>query len=215
MTPRVYVGIPQPELTDYRFTQCLWNLLQYSAPKYQMLKGNSVGSVIAKNRNNVVDMASEAKASHLLMIDSDQTFPANGLERLLNHDKDIVGATTCRRVGDDLSPVAEPIDRSSIKPFQQLVPMKLVGFPFMLIKMSVFEKMRKPYFADPPRWMMATMFPSCFEFDAPVTATDLVQEDDYFCINARRLNYEVLCDMTLSMEIGHIASKPYFITQNK
>lgn len=199
---KVAIGIPQPELTDYRFTNSLWNLTVESSKTIQLSRTNAVGSVIAKNRNLLVESAQAWGATHLLQIDSDTTFPANGLDRLLAHDKDIICATTSRRIGEDRSPVAEPLDRNSLLPHQKLVPMKLVGCPFMLIKMHVFDKLRKPFFADPPRWMM--------EENSDVI--DLVQEDEYFCITAQKAGFEILCDMELSMEIGHIGSKEFFIS---
>ncbi len=199
---KVCVGIPQPEQTDYRFQNSLWDLLLSNASSIEMSRTNAIGSVISKNRNMLVESAQAWGATHILQIDSDQTFPANGLPRLLAYDKDIVCATTSRRMGEDRSPVAEPADRNTLTPYQKLVPMKLVGFPFMLIKMSVFEKMRKPYFADPPRWMMDPNQPD---------ADDLVQEDEYFCMRATEAGFEVLCDMELSMEIGHVGSTVYYI----
>lgn len=199
---KVCVGIPQPDYTHYEFTNCLWNLLLENGGQIEMTRCLAVGSVIAKNRNLLVDFARGWGATHLLQIDADTTFPANALPRLLAYDKDIACATTSRRVGEDRSPVAEPLDRASLTPRQKLVPMKLVGFPFMLTKMSVFEKLRKPYFADPPRWMM--------EPDNP-KADDLVQEDEYFCETTRAAGFEVICDMELSMEIGHIGSTVFKI----
>lgn len=199
---KVCVGISQPELTDYRFTNALWDLLLQNGANFTLSRTNAVGSVISKNRNLLVESARAWGATHLLQIDADQIFPPNALPRLLAYDKDIICATTAKRTGEDSFPVAAPMNPELLTPYQKLVPMKLVGFPFHLTKMSVFDKLRKPYFADPPRWMMCPELPD---------ADDLVQEDEYFCMTTRAAGFETLCDMELSMEIGHIGAVPHYI----
>lgn len=200
---RVCVGIPQPEYTNVHFQNCLWELLAHSTRVgIQVGKVQAVGSVISRNRNMLVEKAKEFQATHLLQIDADSIFAPSALEPLLAHDKPIVCATTSRRAGIDRSPVAEPMDRNALQPYQKLVPMRLVGFPFHLTKMEVFEKLRKPYFADPPRWMMDPTKPD---------SDEIMQEDEYWCETTRKAGYESLCDMELSMQIGHLGSHTYYI----
>lgn len=203
--PRICIGIPQPELTDYRFNDSLWNLMLENAPNMELSRTRAVGSSIAKNRILVTEAAMAWGATHILQIDADQTFPSNALPRLLAHDLPIVCATASRRVDNDRRPVCEPFDFKSLTPGQKLVPMRLVGFPFMLIKMEVFEKLRRPWFADPPRWMM----------EPEQNSDAIMAEDEFFCLTARRAGYDVMCDMELSMEIGHIGTKEYFIENPK
>jgi hypothetical protein len=204
--PRICIGIPQPEQVDYRFVNSLWNLMLENAPHFEISRTNAVGSTIAKNRCMLADAAKAWGATHMLQIDADQTFPSNALPRLLAHDLPIVCATASRRVEGDQRPVCEPVDLKSLTKGQKLVPMRLVGFPFMLIKMEVFEKLRRPWFADPPRWMM--------EPENQIADT-IMAEDEYFCLSARRAGYDVMCDMELSMEIGHIGTKEYMIQNPK
>lgn len=200
---RVMVGIPQPEYTSAQFTNCLWDLLFTSRTVgIEVGRTLAVGSVIARNRNLLVEHAKTFNATHLLQIDADGIFPANALIRLLAHDKDIVCATTCERSGMDRKPVAEPEDRRSLTPHQTLVPMKLVGFPMHLTKMSVFEKLRKPYFADPPRWMVQPEH---------LNSPDVMQEDEYFCVATKAQGFQSFCDMNLTMEIGHLGLFTYYV----
>ena len=68
--PRVCIGISQPELTDYRFTNCLWNLMLENAADIEISRTNAVGSLISKNRCLVTDAAKAWGATHLLQIDA-------------------------------------------------------------------------------------------------------------------------------------------------
>lgn len=160
---------------------------------------NMASSRIAFNRNGLVELAKEANATHVLFIDSDTTFPATALERLLAHDRDIIGATASRRT-DDNDAIGVTLDGERLKVPSPPVKMKLLGMPFMLIKMDVFEKLRKPWFAEPPRWMMG-------EENDP----GLMPEDEYFCYTAIQEGYDVYCDIELSMEIGHRGPKTFYI----
>lgn len=205
--PKVLVGYPSPDRTDHRFNKCLLDLILQNWLDVDLFLTNAVGSRITQNRNTIVEEAYKVGATHILWIDADTQFPPGALKRLLAHDKDIVCATTSRRIGQDRSPAAYPLDVKSIVPFQQLVPMRLVGFPFMLTKLSVFDRLEKPYFAEPPRNMMGSRA-SNFVIKG---SEDLIPEDEYFCIIVRELGYEILCDMQLSMEIGHVGTTVYYI----
>lgn len=201
---RICVGYPSPELLDYRFHVSLIEMVTQSSQFVPLGLTNAISSRVAVNRNLIVDNARQMGATDILWIDADSVFPVNALVRLLKHDKDIACATTCRRKTNDRSPVALPIDHTTIEPFQKIVKMKLVGFPFMLTKMSVFDKLKRPYFAEPPRWMMP-------EIDTGID--EVVGEDEYFCHNARMAGFDLNCDMELTMEIGHVGSTVYYIEQ--
>lgn len=200
----VCIGYPSPELIDTRFHTDLINLSTQSSSFVRVGLTNAISSNIAENRNAIVDNARMMGATHILWIDSDQTFPVNGLVRLLAHDKDIACATTCRRKGSDRSPIAVPLKDQTLTPYQKLVKMEIVGFPFMLVRMSVYDKLEKPYFAMPARK------------DTKITTgvSPLVGEDEYFCHAVLAAGFDIWCDMELSMEIGHIGSQVFYIQQN-
>ena len=163
----ICVASPSPERTDYRYNIALIELITQNIPFLQLRLHKAVSSRIAINRNNIVRDSRALGATDILWIDTDSRFPITGLIRLLEHDKDIVCATTCMRDGKGL-PVGTPLDTGEQK---TLVRMKMVGFPFMLTKISVFDKMKSPYFAEPPRW--------CFP-EMDIVKDDLVGEDEFF-----------------------------------
>ncbi len=211
---KIAIGYPSPELVDYRFHSSLIELITQTSQFVPLGLTNAVSSRVAVNRNTIVENARQLGATDILWIDSDSMFPISSLMRLIMHQKDIVCATTCRRKGNDRSPVALPMDFSSIEPGQKMVKMKQIGFPFMLTSMKVFDKMDelglapdKSYFAEPPRWMMR-------EKGWAVEGTDaLVGEDEYWCFLALKAGFDIWCDMELSMEIGHVGSTVFYIEQ--
>lgn len=208
----IAIGYPSPELIDYRFHSSLIELITQTSKYVQLHLTNSVGSTIAKNRNVIVKNARQLGATDILWIDSDSVFPAASLARLLLHKKDIVCATTCRRVGNERLPIAVPADVSSIQPYQKLVSMKQIGFPFMLTSMKVFDKLDElglcqdgSYFSDPPRWMLRKL-----GWDISGEDT-LVAEDEYWCQLVQKAGFEIWCDMELTMELGHVGTKVFYV----
>jgi len=220
---KICIAWPSPEKTDYRFNHDMIQLITQNGLYLKIGIANEVSSRIALNRNKLVQDARNQNATDILFIDADTKFPINGLLRLLSHDKDIVGATTARRFGTgDLRPIGTPVFEGVGEAGQVLFPMKLLGMPFMLVKMSVFDRLDEkfvewsggiaqkgaiPYFAEPPRWMT----PEIASKEEPF----LVGEDEYFCFYARKAGFEVLCDEELSMLIGHVGSQVYYIQPEK
>lgn len=209
---KIAIGYPSPDMISQQFHQCLVELITQTSRFVPLGLTNAVSSRIAVNRNAIVENARMLGATDILWIDADSKFPVDGLMRLVAHDKDIVCATTCRRRGNDRSPVAVPKDFASITPNQQLVSMTQIGFPFMLTKMSVFDKLDelglakdKCYFAEPPRWMMREMDWEAVGFDA------VIGEDEYWCLNVLKAGFEIWCDMELTMEIGHIGTNVFYV----
>ena len=209
---RVCIGFPSPDLIDVQFHTSLMQLITESARFVPLSLTNAISSRIAPNRNAIVENARQVGATDILWVDSDSIFPPHSLMQLLVHEKDIVCATTSRRKGNDRSALAVPLDFPSITPGQKLVKMKHIGFPFMLTKMSVFDKMDelglatdKCYFAEPPRHMMK-------EKGWDVNGNDsVIGEDEYWCAMALRAGFDIWCDMELSMQIGHVGSHVFYI----
>lgn len=207
----ITVAFPSPEFISHKFNQDLLNLVFSNWLDFNLFVSNSVGSRIVHNRNDIVRHAKKNKSDYILWIDADTLFPASGLKRLLMHDKEVVCATTSRRTGEDRSPAAYPEDLNTIQPFQKLVKMKIVGPCFMLTKMSVFDKIERPYFAEPPRRLVNVYDARDYTLSAEEFIYDVVPEDEYFCWQLRKSGVDIWCDMELSMEIGHRGMADYYI----
>lgn len=211
---KICIGFPSPDHVSVDFHNSLIQLITQSSQFVSLGLTNANSSRIAVNRNIIVENARTLGATDILWIDSDSIFPVQALMQLIMHEKDIVCATTCRRKGNDRSPVALPFDMESIQPYQRLIKMKQIGFPFMLTSMKVFDQIDRlelapdgAYFAEPPRWMMRKLGWNIEGEDS------LVGEDEYWCQLAMKAGFDIWCDMELSMQIGHVGTKTYYIEQ--
>lgn len=110
-------------------------------------------------RNRIVTTAREANADYLLMLDDDMLVPPDLVQRLIAHDKDVVGALYYQR-GGDFHPVVMKMHEDEIGSFScrfldrsdpvimhpGLYPVDIIGGGCMLFKMHVFDKLIEPYF---------------------------------------------------------------------
>jgi hypothetical protein len=193
MNAQVTIGVPSSDLIHARFATSLIGLI-LSSKGVEVNYINFMSSRITMNRIEIVKFAQQHKSSHLLFIDSDMTFPSNGLLELLQWDKDIVAATACKREEGLCQPIGIPFDASEAMTSKRLIKMRFVGMPFMLVKTSVFDQLKKPYFAEPVD-----------------ESGDLIPEDNYFCMKALEAGFDIWCDLGLSMNIGHLGVKEYKI----
>jgi hypothetical protein len=112
------------------------------------------GSMITKSRNDLVKAAIEHNMDYLLFVDSDLIHPADALLRLLNHQKDIVGATYNKRV-----PPYETLGRllgekPTLEEYEKggLYRADLMPGGFMLVKVSVYKELGWPWYFETYQW---------------------------------------------------------------
>lgn len=190
----IAIGFPSGENVNVQFTLSLISML-FKNPDIPIAGVlNCCSSRIAFNRNVIVMQAQaiSPRPTHLLFIDSDMVFPPDSMRKLLSHDLDIVGATASRRNNDN-NAIGTTLDGERLKVPSPPVKMRILGMPFMLIKMEVFDKIVYPWFAEPPSGEQGRL-------DLPL---GLVPEDEYFCSRAIAAGFDVHCDVELSMKMGH------------
>jgi len=190
---RVCVAFPSGDLVNVRFLKSLLDLFTYSSQSIDIFWSNFCSSRITDNRNNLVKLAQNGGAEYILFIDADMTFPPDALERLLSYDLDIACATASKRNEECRDMIGIPVSHDDAVTSKTLIEMASIGMPFMLIKMSVFDKIKKPYFAEPEN------------------GEDLIPEDSYFCAKVRQAGIKIFCDLPLSLHIGHLGIKEYKI----
>lgn len=193
---KICIAYPSPEETGFMFNVKLMELVLQNSNKLNIQSMNAVGGTTIQSRNAIVESAKKFGMTDILWVDSNCVFPIHGLLRLLRHDKDIVGTTNAGRHGELAVKGVEKTEDG-------LLPMAITGFPFTLTKMSVFEKLRKPYFAEPPRWALP---------EIAIRQEDVVAEDEYFSHFARQAGFDIWCDTALSMEIGYVKTEVFYIT---
>lgn len=151
----VLVGIPSlMDLWHEKFAMSLVNMVSHfhAVPlgdfRKQSVRPASVRSSILPNaRLDLVKHAIASDCTHLLFIDTDQTFPKDTLHRLIKADKDVIACNIATKQVPS-QPTARSYnpqklqsgDRVYNEPGKGLQKVWRVGTGVMLIKLKVFEK---------------------------------------------------------------------------
>jgi len=155
------------------------------------------GYTISENRNYCVVQAQKNQSDYLIFIDDDMTFPADTLDCLLAHKKDVVGVNSYSRCLPLSSTVGlmdakgEYMHPDKHTEWEMQIPNGLfkayfVGAGVMLIDMKVFDKIKKPY----------------FHFTTDKNGQIIHGEDGYFCNQVKEAGMDIWCDS--SLQIGHL-----------
>lgn len=205
----IMVGVPSTSSWNTRFALSLNGLMTYFMThkigdfKSQKLRlCNTRGSILPNLRVDIVRDALKHGCSHLLWVDSDQTFPQNTLERLILRDKDVVAANIATK-----QIPAQPTARRAPKPGEPNSGMPVytdigqdycekvwrVGTGLMLVKMRVFKKIGVNVFGSPWRedWQKYQ------------------GEDWSMCEAMEAAGFDIWVDHGLSQEVGHLGEYEY------
>jgi len=167
-------------------------------------------SVVSRVRNIIANEFLESEAEHLLMIDSDMTFNADDIFRMLawSQTKPIVAAVGVARKKEKVyfSSLDQDEDNNIIMDRMGLVKVKRVGTGFIMIQRKVFETMRDAH----PEWKYmdqntGKMLQSFFDFKS--TPEGYVGEDYVFCDRAHEHGFTVWVDPTI--KLGHMGVMEY------
>jgi hypothetical protein len=151
------------------------------------------GSILPSIRQGIAQRAiEEHKATHLLWIDADHSFPPDTAHRLIRHKRPWVGINATTR--------NSPIRATAINAKRQIVntgpnskgleKVFRVGFGIALIEARVFQEMAKPWFL--------------IEYVEADGTHVFRGEDIYFCEKARAAGFAPMVDHDLTKETTHI-----------
>src|SRR3990167_834852 len=188
---KICLGLPTTGTVKTKTLFSIVRMLKQSSFSYDIITKD--GSMLHWNREHIVKQAIERECSHVLFIDSDMFFEGDAAERLLARDKDIIGvpynmkelpAKTTLKIHDENGNIIQ-------EEYDGLMKCAAVGTGFMLIKISVFEKLSEPWFF----------------FESNDKGEVVKGEDVLFCMKARKAGFDIFCDMTIS--IKHIGEFLY------
>uniref|UniRef100_A0A6M3IES5 Glycosyltransferase n=1 Tax=viral metagenome TaxID=1070528 RepID=A0A6M3IES5_9ZZZZ len=120
--------------------------------KHQLVLHMEFGRPLQKVQGNAVRVAHEMKASHILFTEHDHWgYPIDGLDRLLHHDRDVIGLKTYQRaypflpmcwkkIKPELSFLQKERNLRAFHPTQPVEETDLITWAFTLVKTSVFER---------------------------------------------------------------------------
>lgn len=205
---KVAIIIPSGDMVHAEFVNSLTNMLLVSAPNVEIGVFNIRCSHIDKARNEGVRQVVEinkdldiGKFTHVLFIDSDQTFPPNALLQLLARGRTLVAAGSVTR--------QEPVEftcrdfdgqRMDLRDRTGLVKVASCGFSFMLIHMSVFSNVGFPWFR------------STYRYGGEGEQLSFQSEDECFCEDIRGRGISVMVDADLSKKIGHLGTRQFTVS---
>lgn len=132
--------------------------------------------------NLAVNAAKKHGATHFMSIDNDMVFPPDGINHLLAQDKDIIGANYNERrfplrATIKIANSNGQLVAGDVSEYVDTFPVHSLGLGFVLIKMSVFDKIEKPW------------------FNSPLDDKDnFTTEDFYFFDKCQKAGIEVYCD---------------------
>ena len=153
------------------------------------------GSDIGGNRDKNVDAARTVEAKWLFTLDDDMMMPEDTILRLMKRDKSIVSGLyfgrqppcwpiAYNRIGDEFHNITSWNE-------QGLTEVDSVGAGCCLIKMKVFDSIKRPYYTF-NEW-----------------GEGRISEDTYFCNKAKAVGIPIYIDASIS--IGHIGDYPFTV----
>lgn len=202
---KVAVGIPSNGLWVADFATCFCNLILHFNTvrvmdyKTQVLQTiSSKGSILPKQRMEVVKAALDMEADYLLWLDSDHTFPRDLLHRLIARQKDVI-AINCVTKKIPSTPTAryKPKEGESVvmsppvftdPDSPEVEKVWRVGCGIMLVNMKVFRKIGHKVFHMFYREDVGTY----------------QGEDWSMCEAMEKAGFEIWVDHVLSDKVGHV-----------
>jgi len=145
-------------------------------------------------RNKIVVDAINAGASHLIMMDIDQTYPVDAITKLLSHNLPVVGCLVHRRY-----PPFDPlIFKGDINTYQhiaeweegELIEVDATGTGCLMFDMRVFHDLPPPWFRFRP--------------NPDPERSGTVGEDFGCCSDLRKIGHKIFVDT--SIKCGHLST---------
>ncbi|MFT8736176.1 MAG: glycosyltransferase [Zymomonas mobilis] len=172
-------------------------LMMQQTPNVDFILINNKSPNISVSRNACVAMAQEAQADYLFFLDSDMDVPPDTITRFLSHNKDIIGANYSKRLEEFSLAGNEIVEKPEDLVDHGLLPAVFIPTGCLLIKMSVFDNLPKPYF-----------FFGLREYEDKDERA-IFGEDFVFSVKVRSSGYELWFDMDVTQKVKHIGQLPY------
>jgi hypothetical protein len=187
----VKIAIALPTM-DLMHVDCAISVMKLLPGPHSFTVINVRSCYIDAARNSLVKTAQKEKCDYILMIDSDMAFPPDTFLKLMAEGKDIIGCNYSKR-RSPYGSTTTLFDGKAVDPYEVGVKQAMsVATGMLLIKMSVFDTMKFP-------WFDCIWNPNGIQFG----------EDVRFCAKAFKAGFSVFCHHDLSKEIGHIGQYVY------
>lgn len=186
--PRILVALTCQRYIFASTATCLLDAIMRTQRHYEVAFHTEMACDVVAARNRCVLAAQKAGATHILFVDYDMHFPNDAIENILAHDKDIVGAAYNFRSDPPRSTAVVLGTEGHVSPDElpkDIFKAETLGAGFLLIKMSVFDTLKQPWFM----------------WGYKADGTLLYGEDTYFCQHAiKEAGFDVWGDPTLNVK---------------
>lgn len=217
---KVAVCVPSYGQWQAKFGQSLCNMLNYfltarlegpdGEPYDKQVETICVGgSMLPEVRHKLIAEALLWEADYILSLDADQVFPPDTLDRLLVHNLPVVGCNYVRRQIPTAPTAAALSDETGWKRLTYTMPedaqtprlehVSHLGMGCVLIHKSVFDALQLH-----AEQQGDGNFLPLFKFEETENKMGLKGEDVFFFAKIRAAGIPVVCDHSLSWEIGHV-----------
>ena len=195
---RVDVWIPVHRWAEASMVQCLMAMQKHELERgvldvsFHWLVGESL---ISRGRNTIANNFLSSEAEYLLMIDSDLIFEKNVLEKLISHDKKLIGGNYVHKgFNKRWAGVPDSFD-------DEISPSSFVPTGMMLIHKSVFQLMKDHV----PKFVTSEHNPCYGFFNTMVADNQYLSEDWAFSYRCRKAKIVGFIDNFV--RLGHIGNK--------
>lgn len=206
---RLVIGIPSTDTWEAGFAMSLLFMTNrlvahpyINGKPTQLRIHNRKGSILPQSRHKILSEALKTNSTHLLFIDSDQTFPADLAHRLMQHQKKVVGCNIATKTLPS-NPTARQFNNTRAgelvythEDSKGLEQVWRLGCGIMLIDLLA---MRREGLRNPP-W---------FDITWHEETQDYRGEDWFFCERLEQAGIKIYVDHELSWEVGHIGKMNY------
>lgn len=193
---RVFIAVPCLNKIDARFFKSFLAMMFHRIPNVEYTYSVTIDSLTYTARDTLAQAALDMGSDYVLWIDSDMVFPADSLERLLAHDKDMVTALYFKRRGDHAPVIYSGMDEnggvltcSDYPRDGSLFKVWGCGFGMVLMKTEVIRRTVKET--------------NGLAFHPFTNMT----EDLSFCYRWNQAGGEIWCDG--SLKLGHMGEREF------
>jgi len=172
------------------------------------------GSLLAYERNILLQTFMNSNCTHLLCIDSDIAWEMNAPLKLLNHNKEFVCATYKIRAGDHQGYVITRLSKEEEIHDGDLIKIDKVGFGFVLLKRDAVQKMQNKF---SELYFKNEAFDGYGFFSMENINGEFMGEDYAFCHRARLADIDIWCDTNITLNhAGKVGNyKEFLQTKNR
>jgi len=199
--------IGTPAYNSMVHTDYLHSLLEFreaNIPFSIMTIGNE--SLITRGRNSIISyFAHTMNFTHLLFLDADIGLSAEGLIKLISHEKDVIGAPVALKgkdaQGNSVYNVGEPLKQEG-----DLITTNRLGTAVFMLSRNAVNSLTEEaknsedvYYPNP--LSRGTNLPDSMKmydiFRTGVYEKEYLSEDFYVCVTLMNLGYEIFIDQTV------------------